>query len=142
MRVELFFYNLNKKFQKFVFIVNLTTLDSKDIEILHIFFNEKIKCMKTDDSLVVTSGLAFNMLDIALKNEDIRLLPVKNVFFGGNIACAGLLTVDDILLATEEEKPFSHLLLPSIMFDENLLDLKGRSCRDIVNTRGCKCDII
>jgi len=103
---------------------------------------EKIKCMKTDDSLVVTSGLAFNMLDIALKNEDIRLLPVKNVFFGGNIACAGLLTVDDILLATEEEKPFSHLLLPSIMFDENLLDLKGRSCRDIVNTRGCKCDII
>ncbi len=105
---------------------------------------EKIKHMMTDNSSVVTSELAFNMLDMALKKKGIsvRLLPVKNMFFGGNIACTGLLTVDDILVATEEEKNLSHLLLPSVMFDENLLDLKGESCLEIVNTRGCKCDII
>ncbi|MEQ8189650.1 MAG: DUF512 domain-containing protein [Candidatus Eremiobacterota bacterium] len=105
---------------------------------------EKIKHMVSDNSLVVTSLLAFNMMDMALKKEgiDVRLLPVKNMFFGGNIACTGLLTVDDILMATEEEKFFKHLLLPSVMFDENGLDLKGKSCSDIVNNRGCKCDII
>lgn len=105
---------------------------------------ERIKHVMTDNSLIVTSHLAFNMLDRALKKEDfdVRLLPVKNMFFGGNIACAGLLTVDDILMATEEEKFFKHLLLPSVMFDENGLDLKGKSYLDIVNNRGCKCDII
>jgi len=64
------------------------------------------------------------------------------MFFGGNIACTGLLTVDDILMAIEHEKHTGHILLPSAMFDENLLDLKGKSCSDIVNKTGCKCDVI
>jgi wyosine [tRNA(Phe)-imidazoG37] synthetase (radical SAM superfamily) len=105
---------------------------------------DRIKHVITDNSLIATSHLAFNILDRALKKEglDARLLPVKNLFFGGNIACAGLLTVDDILMATGKEKNFNHLLLPSVMFDENAFDLKGKSCFDIVNNRGFKCDII
>jgi hypothetical protein len=52
-------------------------------------------------------------------------LPVRNLTFGGTIAAAGLLTVDDYAAAAGTVVPFSQIILPQESFDRLGLDLKG-----------------
>jgi hypothetical protein len=49
---------------------------------------------------------------------DVRLLPVHNSFFGGNIAVTGLLTGVDIARALEREPTGQRYLLPDVCLSE------------------------
>jgi len=91
--------------------------------------------IKEENPVIITSGLAVNILNCALRKEGVegRVIPVKNLFFGGNIACAGLLTVEDILKEIKKEKKFSSTVLPGAPFDEKGLDITGRSYLEIEN---------
>ena len=56
---------------------------------------------------------------------DVRLVPVRNAFFGGSVTCAGLLTGTDILqtLECEGDKLGDEILIPSVCLkdDEDVL---------------------
>ncbi len=78
--------------------------------------------------LILTSELAYNVLSLCIeKNSEVELEAVKNRYFGGNIMCAGLLTISDIE-AHMSDRPLKPevLILPEIMFDSTGRDLLGR----------------
>jgi hypothetical protein len=65
---------------------------------------------------------------LALKNLAFRAVP--SLFFGGSIAAAGLLTVEDFQAVLDREKDlksFKKILLPAIAFDSSGCDLSGSS---------------
>ncbi|MGQ9558678.1 MAG: DUF512 domain-containing protein [Desulfurispora sp.] len=79
---------------------------------------------------VLTGELAHPLLKAALQRwgpplSRVELVAVPNRFFGGNIACAGLLTVTDMVQVLEELKPVDLLLLPGRAFDMRGRDLRG-----------------
>jgi len=45
---------------------------------------------------------------------DVRVLPVENRFFGGNIAVTGLLVGEDIARVLGEQPPGGRFLLPDV----------------------------
>jgi len=59
----------------------------------------------------------------SLDRRDIRVIPVRNTFFGGNIAVTGLLVGHDIARALRNEPPFDRYLLPDVcLSDGRFLD--------------------
>jgi NifB/MoaA-like Fe-S oxidoreductase len=52
---------------------------------------------------------------------DVRLVPVRNAFFGGSVTCAGLLTGTDILqtLECEGDKLGDEILIPSVCLKDD-----------------------
>jgi len=60
-----------------------------------------------------------------------QVVAVKSNSFGGNIAAAGLLTVEDyrLVLASTDLGKYQRILLPPVSFDESGLDLMGEDCR-------------
>jgi hypothetical protein len=65
---------------------------------------------------------------LALKNLAFRAVP--SLFFGGSIAAAGLLTVEDFQAVLDREKDlksFKKILLPAIAFNSSGCDLSGSS---------------
>lgn len=105
----------------------------------HIIENIKKELIKTENPAVLTSDLAYKLLDWAFKKEKITpyLLKVENHLFGGTIGCTGLLTVEDILTTLKGQK-FSHVFLPDSPFDERGMDLTGKNYRAIEEATGCK----
>ncbi|HAA90501.1 MAG: Uncharacterized protein XD63_1562 [Thermoanaerobacterales bacterium 50_218] len=87
--------------------------------------------------LLLTSQWGFPWLQKVLPElektgAEIQVFPVTNHFFGGSIACAGLLTVPDFRRALLQMKSIHHLgfdliLLPGIAFDHRGRDLLGYS---------------
>lgn len=78
----------------------------------------------------LTGELAHPLLRAALQRwgpplSGVELVAVQNHFFGGNIACAGLLTVQDLARVLAELKPVDLLLLPGRAFDLKGRDLRG-----------------
>lgn len=78
----------------------------------------------------LTGELAHPLLRAAMQRwgpplSRVELMAVPNHFFGGNIACAGLLTVDDMARVLAELKPVDLLLLPGRAFDMRGRDLRG-----------------
>ncbi|MGE5484107.1 MAG: radical SAM protein [Ignavibacteriales bacterium] len=69
-----------------------------------------------------------------------RLCVAPNEFFGGNIGCAGLLTVSDVVEALERFKvragAFDLVVAPAAPFDERGRDLVGRSFTEIEDVHG------
>lgn len=72
-----------------------------------------------------------------LQECDIHLQVVPNALLGGNIGCAGLLTVSD-LLAGYQQFQMKHprvkvrqVLVPDVAFDHRGEDLSGRGYRDL-----------
>lgn len=63
------------------------------------------------------------------------VFPVKNLTYGGNIFCAGLLMVADFIAAGKEalaRRPDTELILiPDMPFDSLLMDLSGRPAYQI-----------
>ena len=53
-----------------------------------------------------------------LRRHDIRIIPVKNHFFGGNVAVAGLLVGEDIAKALEKEPKGHRYLLPDVCLSQ------------------------
>jgi len=87
--------------------------------------------------LFVTSELACRVVRAGLasieRSWESRVVVARNRFFGGTIACAGLLTVSDMLEALRErDDPDADLVVvPSAAFDRRGTDLTGRSYMDI-----------
>jgi len=60
--------------------------------------------------------------------KGLRLAAVPSIFFGGNINCAGLLTVSDFAAALRRLQPeaYAKVLIPAAAFDPAGFDLEGR----------------
>jgi hypothetical protein len=94
--------------------------------------------------LLLTSELAYGILTkCILQNDRVKIEAAKNRYFGGNIMCAGLLTISDIEahIAGMEQRP-EVLLLPEIMFDSAGKDLLGRHFKEIEEGLGIKIEVI
>ena len=81
---------------------------------------------------ILASKLGISILTELLKDmeEKIEILETENLFFGGSIMCAGLLTVDDFLMTYDKIKvrvrQGDALVLPAVAFDQQGRDLTGR----------------
>ncbi|MEW6522329.1 MAG: radical SAM protein [Bacillota bacterium] len=96
--------------------------------------------------LVITSRLGGRILRLGLARAGIAagVRPVPSSFFGGSIACAGLLTTGDVVAHFREHPPppgTDLLLLPPRAFDPWNRDLTGRSYREIERETGILCVI-
>lgn len=92
-------------------------------------------CRRPGRGLVLTSSLAVGQLRAALaapRYRQVNVLAVPNRRFGGSIACAGLLTVEDFqaALAEQTERP-DWLILPAAPFDRDGCDLFGVDHRQL-----------
>jgi hypothetical protein len=103
---------------------------------------------KAKNVLIITSEFAISLLKLILDKESDKVvysvIAARNVFFGGNIKCAGLLTTKDIIDCAEEyllknEKP-DLILLPPIMFDFTKKDLLGMDINYIEQQLGITTD--
>ena len=54
----------------------------------------------------------------SLDSSDIRIIPVKNNFFGGNVAVAGLLVGEDIAQTLVKEPEGHRYLLPDVCLSQ------------------------
>ena len=98
-------------------------------------------------SAIVTSRLATGFWRAVLQRESIgtcEVFTAENRFYGGNIACAGLLTVED-LRETMRSRPFRDwgatlALLPQEPFDPEGRDLVGAEWRE-ARVTGCAVEI-
>lgn len=96
--------------------------------------------------LVVTSLLGERVMSLALSRAGIgaSLCAVPCAFFGGSIACAGLLTVEDVAAHFRVQPPppgTDLLVLPPLAFDPWQRDLTGRSYRALEAMLGIGCVI-
>jgi len=55
---------------------------------------------------------------LAARSDDVRVLAVRNEFFGGNIAVTGLLAGADIARALDAVAPTTRVLLPDVCLSE------------------------
>ncbi|NPV69507.1 MAG: DUF512 domain-containing protein [Firmicutes bacterium] len=92
--------------------------------------------------LFVTSVLGETPVRLALRASmpDARVIVARNEFFGGNIACAGLLTVEDIISSVRQHLAHGGaaavVVVPAAPFDDRGKDLAGRSYMDIEQATG------
>jgi NifB/MoaA-like Fe-S oxidoreductase len=68
-------------------------------------------------TVIVTGELGAAVLEPLLDElpGPVRLLPVKNGFFGGNIGVTGLLTGGDVAAALETQPEYDRFLLPDVV---------------------------
>ncbi|HET7488335.1 MAG TPA: DUF512 domain-containing protein [Acidimicrobiales bacterium] len=66
----------------------------------------------------------------ALGRDDVRLVPVENRFFGGNIGVTGLLVGEDLARALDAEPAGHRYLLPDVCLSEGVF-LDGRTPADL-----------
>lgn len=94
--------------------------------------------------LLLASELAYPILAACIEqNASVRIEAVRNGYFGGNIACAGLLTIHDIEAHIRSLKAQTDVvMLPSIMFDSSGRDLMGRHYKEIEEGLGIKVEVI
>jgi hypothetical protein len=84
---------------------------------------------------IITSVLARKLIEAVLNEigyscTRVKILEVQNSFFGGSIACAGLLTVGDILKTLDSNgERYKLILVPGIIFDIFGNDLTGTPYR-------------
>ncbi|MCX7748692.1 MAG: DUF512 domain-containing protein [Clostridia bacterium] len=117
---------------------------------LALLIKDTVKRYNAGKVLFVTSDLAFEMIQSFLRASlfdfEYDVLKAENLFFGGTIRCAGLLTVKDILKAVEEflqcaARP-DLILLPPAMFDHHNRDLIGDSIHEIEKRFGVTVDTL
>jgi NifB/MoaA-like Fe-S oxidoreductase len=69
-------------------------------------------------------------LVLALPRDDIRVVPVRNDFFGGNTAVTGLMVGEDISRALDMQPPGHRYLLPDVCLSEGRF-LDGTTLDDL-----------
>jgi NifB/MoaA-like Fe-S oxidoreductase len=69
------------------------------------------------ETVIVTGEMGASVLEPLLAElpGTVRLLPVKNTFFGGNIGVTGLLTGEDITTALDGQPEHARFLLPDVV---------------------------
>ena len=108
---------------------------------------KKVESSQSSSPLILSSPLAVLILKNGLRalGKNYPVFPVKNYFFGGNIECAGLLTVADYILAVKRAWKFyqpDYLLLPGISFNDRGRDLTGKSYLEISDLFNIKTEIL
>lgn len=99
-------------------------------------------------AVVFTSELAHRVMEsmVSALPGVAQVIPVRSRFFGGSIACAGLLTMEDFLASWEELKKKSDdidlLLLPARAFDFRGRDLVGRHYTELARVSGLPVEIL
>ncbi len=100
-------------------------------------------------ALLLCSRLAYPVLRAALERLyqgecELRLHPVENRFFGGNIMAAGLLTAADFAACrqTASLREYDVVLLPAAPFDMHGRDLTGQSYLDLQQQWGKPVELI
>lgn len=89
--------------------------------------------------LFVSSKLGHRSFEslMGLENHDFEydIIVAENSFFGGNICCAGLLTVEDITACLKKHLPNQKkpdlIIIPGVMFDFKKTDITKRRMSDI-----------
>lgn len=92
--------------------------------------------------VTIVTGEGFNKVLGKLVREtfpagEVRVLPVHNAFFGGNVDVAGLLTASDIVPALKADAPAGIVLMPAIAFNADHLTLDDKTLDDIIEATGC-----
>ncbi|HHY92852.1 MAG TPA: DUF512 domain-containing protein, partial [Firmicutes bacterium] len=91
-------------------------------------FSRLLRRERPQRVVVATSELAAPLVQAAVERESLpgtlTVLAVPNRFLGGNIGCAGLLTVADFRAALDQVAA-DLVVLPSIAFDQRGRDLRG-----------------
>lgn len=89
--------------------------------------------------VVLTSALGMGMVSTVLRETTAQVARVDSRFFGGNIATAGLLTVQDFAYALEKERRLrgALVILPNRAFDIRGRDLALQSYMDLQDF-GCR----
>jgi len=101
-------------------------------------------------AVVFTSELAVEVVRAILEpvRQVVEVCAVPNRFFGGSIACAGLLTVADFVQGWEEKSRRKCgvqpdlILLPGVAFDFWGRDLTGRSYRELAGVTGLAVEVL
>ncbi|SMB91069.1 Radical SAM superfamily enzyme, MoaA/NifB/PqqE/SkfB family [Thermanaeromonas toyohensis ToBE] len=99
-------------------------------------------------AVVFTSELAHRVMEgmVSALPGVAKVIPVRNRFFGGSIACAGLLTVEDFLASWEELRKKGEdpdlLLLPGRAFDFRGRDLVERHYTELAQVSGLPVEIL
>lgn len=83
------------------------------------------------ETLMLLSRAAYPRWQLARERfrlENLKLAAVPALYFGGNINCAGLLTVSDFVAALKKLQPAprGRILIPAAAFDSSGRDLQGR----------------
>ncbi len=83
------------------------------------------------ETLMLLSSAAYPRWQLAREHfqlEGLRLAAVLSKFFGGNINCAGLLTVSDFASVLQQQHRAlpARILIPAAAFDSSGRDLQGR----------------
>lgn len=82
-------------------------------------------------SLLTTCIVASPFVDL------VRVLPVPNRYFGGNVNVAGLITAGDIIAALlDEDASSGPLLLPAVAFNDDGLTLDGQTVDTLRHVTG------
>jgi len=67
----------------------------------------------------------------SLERDDVRVITVRNEFFGGNTGATGLLTGDDVARALTDEPEGHRYLLPDVCLSDDGRFLDGRRVDDL-----------
>ncbi len=101
--------------------------------------------------VTILTGEGFNkvlgkLVEQTFDASEVRVIAVKNRFFGGNVDVAGLLTAQDMIAALQDAKPEGKVLIPAVAFNASDLTLDDKRLEDIVDATGCdvatSCDVI
>ncbi|MFZ5944404.1 MAG: radical SAM protein [Bacillota bacterium] len=106
-----------------------------------------INRMKGEKLVLFSSKLGHKLLQENFADiENLQVVPVKNLYFGGNIQCAGLLIINDFLAAFKllfgDRGTPDVLILPSIAFDKDGRDITGRGLWELEELTGCQVVLI
>jgi putative radical SAM enzyme (TIGR03279 family) len=83
---------------------------------------------------VLTGTLGARVIEPLLSTvgrDDVRVLPVRNEFFGGNTGVTGLMTGDDVIRTLAAEPEGHRYLLPDVCLSDDGRFLDGRSLDDL-----------
>ncbi|WP_406678634.1 DUF512 domain-containing protein [Neomoorella carbonis] len=99
--------------------------------------------------LIMTSELAGKVIKeaVAWLPWELEVITAPSQFFGGTIACAGLLTLRDFKIAWQEwskknSTPVDLIILPGIAFDYRGFDLTGQHYLDLVAATGVPVELV
>ncbi|MBE0416446.1 MAG: DUF512 domain-containing protein [Coriobacteriia bacterium] len=83
-----------------------------------------------------------SLLDDAGVRDAFDVLAVDNTFFGGNVSVAGLLTGADVSRAVWAHGADTHVLIPSVIFNEDGVTLDGLSADEISAACGRRVEFV
>jgi len=87
------------------------------------------RCLRPgQETLMLVSPAAYPLWLLARESfglEGLSLVAVQPLFFGGNIRCAGLLTVSDFAAALRQHQSPGRVLVPAVAFDSGGRDMQG-----------------